>query len=278
MGLFDLFSGSDQRKASRDAIAQIQASQQQATDALNQGKEQGLQAVDQGQDASLDELSRGFGDARNEYSAASDLYTPYATTGLNAFNLYADATGVNGADGVTRARAAFTDSPGYTKMVDDATDATARKFSALGALGSGNTVQAVTDRASDLADRSYQEYLGNLDNVAKTGYSATGAQAGLTKGIGDLYAQESSAKSGVDQSSAASRVGIDAGTAGNLASTYTTDGNNIAGYTYKAGMADQDASKNLWNAVLGIGNVGASILGAKAGGAGGFAKLAGLAS
>lgn len=192
--------------------------------------------IQQGEDKSLAALGKGFDAARGSYGDAIKLYDPYRETGLKAWGQYADASGVNGQEGYDRSVGSFRASPGYQWQVDQATDAVARKQSALGALGSGNTMTAITDRASNLADQEYDDYLGRLKGISDVGYTATGAQAGLTKGIGDLSATQGAAEAGVYGDSTRMGVGAIDGTR-----------HGISSAVYGGMMAGQNAAANRWN-------------------------------
>lgn len=232
-------SGKAGRLASIWTATYLQDQQKGIDDRINQGRE-----------ASLGALGKGYDAARASYGDAAGLYEPYRTTGLDAWKQYADATGVNGQEGYARSEGLFKASPGYRGMVDETTDAVARKQSALGALGSGNTMQAIADRASALADREYSSYLDRLKGVSDVGYGATGAIAGLTKGIGDLYGQQGRDEAGVYGDS--TRLGV-------LGQQNTTQG--IANAVQGGMLAGQEASANRWGLGMGLANLGASLFG-----------------
>src|SRR5215217_781591 len=197
MGLMDIFSGSAGRKAAMTTAQQLAQTQSQINNMLGQGKGEAygfidesqplsLQALDTGFARAQDALGRGYADANKYYGDAAAKFNPYAETGLKGFNLYADALGINGPGGNTNAVGAFKAGPGYQWAVDQATDAIARKAGSLGTLGGGNTMAAISDRAGHMADQEYDQWLGRLQGVGQTGYNATGAQAGLMRGQGDL--------------------------------------------------------------------------------------------
>lgn len=185
-------------------------------------------------------LGSGFDAARGSYGDAIKLYDPYVQAGQNALGVYQGSLGLGGQAGYDSAVGAFHTSPGFEKRVNLATDAVARQASATGALGSGNTMQAVTDRAYDLGDQEYTGWQQNLAGLGQMGLTATGQQAGLTKGIGDLYAGEGQAKSGVYTGLAGLGVGANNQTAGLVSGAWNNYSNHI-----------DDVSKNTWG--LGIG-------------------------
>lgn len=234
-----IFSGRAGRLASIAAGMRLQETQDQVDQRIQSGKKSALTA-----------LKGGYGAANKDYDAAIDLYDPFVTAGRKAWDQYGDASGINGQEGHDRAVANFRAGPGYEWQVDQATDAVARKQSAIGALGSGNTMAAITDRASHLADQEYDDYLSRLDNIGKTGFAATGAQAALTQGKGDLDAQYGRDKAGVYGD--ATRLGV---------ATLSDTGHAIAGTLKDGMMAGQEAAGNRFGAIMGGVNLVAKLLG-----------------
>lgn len=235
MGLFS-------NKANR--IAAYEASQ-----IVNANRDKSLALLDKAEKNSLGALDRNYDAARGAYESAYGLYTPYAKTGGSAFNLYANALGVNGQAAADAARSSFRESPGYQYMVDQATDQTARKMSALGALGSGNTIAAVQDRAANLADQEWGDWLSGLSGLGQIGYNAANNQAALTKGIGDLYADQGRGE-----------AGIYGNFAGMGSSTLMNSANSLANLRMQA-LGNGNAQANAWNLGMGAAGLGASLLG-----------------
>lgn len=206
--------------------------------------------IKSGQKSSLAALDTGYRGARQDLTRALGRYQPYADTGLSALGQYSDATGLNGQEGYDRAVGSFRASPGYDWQVEQATDAVARKASALGALGSGNTMAAITDRASNLADQEYDDYLDRLSGLTELGYTATGAQAGIDQDMANLNAQKGRDKTGVYSNFTGMAVNSRADTADRIASA------RLGGM-----MAGQNAAANRWNMGMSLANLGAGFAG-----------------
>jgi hypothetical protein len=244
------FSGKAGRRAAMAVMDDLGKSQNEIDRRLLNGRK-----------ASIDTLSGGYTAARKLNDKAIAQFDPYATTGLKAFDQYADATGVNGQEGYDRAEGNFRASPGYDWQVDRATDAVARKASSLGALGSGNTMTAITDRASHLADQEYDDYLTRLDGIGKMGFAADTAQAGLYQTRADMRTRLGQDKSNVIQ---------------NFANMSTNTFQNTAmarAEALKGGMlAGQNAAANRWGAGMSLLSTLAGFAGSSTGG-----KLLGLA-
>lgn len=236
-----LFSGSSQRRLAMWQIGEAQK-ERERNDAL----------IAEARGQALNEIGSGVDQAAPYYTGAIERFTPWATTGLNAYNTLAGSYGINGQAGNDSAVAAFRASPGYQWNVDQSTDAVARKQSAMGMLGSGNTMTAIQDRAHNLADQEYGKWQSGLNTLAGIGYNATGQQANLERGIGDLYAGAGAQRGNVWMQGAGLNVGSN--------NNYL---NSISQSAQTAGRAGQDAlASNLNFGINALGTVlgGASSL------------------
>lgn len=264
-----LFSGKSARNL---AIWQNQNAQEiQAKQAaeLAAGRTAGLGAIDAAEPLSLAALTGGYGQARDQFTRAESYYDPFVQAGRTGLSGYMDAVGVNGPTGNTQAVANFRASPGYEYMRNQATDAVARQGSALGILGSGNTMAAISDRAGNMADQEWDDHLGQLRGLADMGMQATGAQAGIRQGLGGLYAQEGRDVSSIYGDNAARRAGIHTGTAALTSGTLGDLGRIQYQATDQAAQAGQKVKENIFGAVMGGLSLGSNLLGSWMGGAGG---------
>jgi hypothetical protein len=164
-----------------------------------------------------------------------DAYKPLSALGQKyggATDLYLDALGVNGAGGADRAKSAFTVGPGYQFQQDEAAKIAANKAASLGIAGSGNTLQAISDRAQNIANTEYGSYLDRLASFVNPELSATsGAASGIASGyksLADLYY----------------------GQGRDIAGAYGTNANQVGSVeAARAGLADTDAARRA--AILG---------------------------
>jgi len=223
MGFFDsltdIFTGNSAKKAAAENKANLEAARTRGTDTLTGAKTESLAALD----------------------AARGYYDPLAAKYGKASDLALDALGANGAGGNERAVSAFQASPGYDWSVDQALEGVNRKAAALGIAGSGNTLAALTDRASNLANQEYGSWLDRLQGYVSPEMAATGAQAGYT-----------AVKVPVISNTANSIVGLDQNTVKGV-----NDQNTQAANAALAG------SKNIWDVGLNIAKLGTSLLGGK---------------
>lgn len=248
--------------------------------ALAAGRTGALSALDTGQTAGLAALGKGYESARPEYETAIAQFDPWVNAGKGALQTYQGSLGQGGQEAIDAATGQFRASPGYQWRVDQASDGLARKASALGALGSGNTMAAISDRAGHMADQEYSGWQDRLNGLSTQGLQGAGAQAGLYKGIGDLGVQLGRDEAGLHGQYAGLRSGVYTGTGGQEASAlqgYTgMHANNIAnlsntvvGAGSGAMMAGQTAAQNRTNLGMQGLSLGASLLGG-AGGLGGL--------
>lgn len=208
-----LFSGSSARRIGAYNAIQAADAEQRAAGLLASAKTDALGAIGQGRTSSLAAIGQGYDRAAPEYQNAIARYDPWAEAGRGALATYQNSLGQNGAAGNAAAVAQFQASPGYQYQVDQATDAVARKASALGALGSGNTQAAITDRASNLANQEYGGWQDRLNGLSDTGLRATGQQASLQQGLGNLYAQRGRDESSIYTNAATGEAGVHTGLA-----------------------------------------------------------------
>jgi hypothetical protein len=89
-------------------------------------------------------------------------FDPSIATANTGAGLYADALGINGAEGNGRATGAFQAGPGYGFAMDQGLQGVTRAASAGGMLASGNTMNAAQKYGQGLANQEYGNWLGRL--------------------------------------------------------------------------------------------------------------------
>jgi hypothetical protein len=173
---------------------------------------------DRQQIGQLNAQNQGYiNDYANQYGGTFDAATQRSTTGANA---YADAVGINGADGYTRATNAFQTGPGYQFALDQAQTAAERAASAGGYTASGNLALALQNNAIGMANQAWQSHLGNLapyntmemqglENRAGIGSQIVNARTGINS------AQQDRLQAGVNNRMG--MIGNLLGAAGNIA-------------------------------------------------------------
>ena len=220
--------------------------------------------------------------------------------------LYADAMGVNGAEGAARAKAAFFAGPGYQANLDTAIEALNRRRNAAGSLLSGNADADAIKLGSDHANNTWQAWLAGLSPYNNLNLSAASGVADAGKTLGNLGVTEANllneagrAKSAVATGQGNSLADIANRYFGGLAGFDTAEGSALAGNATNAGnainsaalniapqitstykdeaAAEMAASKAFWEALMGGANMALKASGVGGFGAPGF-NLGGTAS
>lgn len=223
MGLFtDIFSDKPAEEAAKAKALGFQNANTSATGALNTGQ------------ASADAL---YGQAFTPFSALYDKgsndYSKYS-------GAYADATGVNGAEGIARGGSTFKALPGYSGGLTTGIDAVNRGAAARGLLGSGQTSADEIKFASDYDANHYKDYLSSL--VPGLSTSGNLMTTGATGGAGVLGA----------------RAGADLGVAGQKAQYGYNAATGTGNANADAALAPYSSSKNFWSALAGAASIAAA--------------------
>jgi hypothetical protein len=226
MGIFDIFTGAPAKEAAEKNSAALASNKVEGTGILNNAQTYSL----------------------NSLSKAGDMYAPLSQKYGGATNLGLDARGVNGPEGNARAVGAFQAGPGYQYSVDQALDQTRRAAARDGSLSGGNTLAALSDRAGNMANQEYGNWLSGLDKYISPELAATTGQATAEAG----------------------KVPVYQGTANSLVGLGTNTTNQINQQNTQAANAQMQGSGNLWNfglnALTGLasgGFGGTSLLGGK---------------
>lgn len=217
MSLFDAFTG----KAAKQAAAKNY-------DIYSNLKPENLGYLDKGLEGSLGALDQ----ANVPFEA---LAAKYGKGG----DLYLDATGANGQDGLTRAKGIFTSTPGYTEGLDMSLDALDRRAASRGMLASGNTVADTTDLATNYANQKYGDFVSRLAPTISPEVAGIQGQANTSTAAAGLIANDASQRVNVANTTAAGQSGA-----------------NTA-----IGQAEQAGSANLWNFLLNGAKLGAGFWG-----------------
>ena len=241
----------------------INAGRADALSALGQGRTQGLNALGTGYD-------QARGDLGEQFTGAIGRLDPWNTAGQGALAAYQGSLGLGGDGARDAAVASFREAPGYRYAVDQATDSIARKASALGALGSGNTMTAISDRAQNMADQGYKDWQGQLAGLSDRGQQAAGTQAGLQGQYGTALANLGQGQARDTASLWGDTAAREAGTIGNFSGmgvgALGQFGDTLIGAGTGAMLAGQQAAQNRMNFGMNLANLGAGLAGRYMGG------------
>lgn len=164
---------------------------------------------------------------------------------------YGDATGANGAAGLSRANALYQADPGYNGGLTTGIDQVMRTNAAAGNLGGGNNSADEIKFASDYDNQKYSQYTAALAPYLGANQSAISGQAGVLS------------------NEAGTNTAIAGQQAQNSYNSAVGSGNAQA----QAALAPYSASQNFWGALTGLGGTAL-----KASGVGGFAPAGSAAS
>lgn len=178
MGFFSDLFGKSQRRDYENADRQMRGE-------IAAGNAQAVGALDTG------------------FDKAAGYYQPFRDQGLRGYDQYADAIGINGADGYGRAKTAFDADPfavGEQSAADNALMRMFRGYNAQGMGNSGANRAAVSRAASDRYGQRVTDYRNRLMGLGQQGYDASGAlgamayntgaqKAGIHSGQGQQFAQ-----------------------------------------------------------------------------------------
>jgi hypothetical protein len=292
MGFFDFLSGSD------DAERAAEANRAAAQDAYNRSgslagtyQTGALGQLGQGLTSATGALNTGLANQLGAYSSALGSATDAGRAGIAAYaplsalgSKYGGATtsllnalGVNGPGAFNVSIDQFRNSPGYQFQQDEAERAAGNAASKLGIAGSGNTLQAISDRAGKIADTTWgQNFLQPLSQFISPELQATAGAAsgvaGANQNLANIYQNYGQQTGGAYGANAAGLAGLYSGAGesganvlGNIYGGQTQASQNLAtgniqanNLVAQAGM--QDAS-NFWNL---LGNLGKGVTAAAA--------------
>jgi hypothetical protein len=260
-----LFSGTSGRNAAIYSAGLAQQNQNTINDILAAAQNNALGQINNGLSSSLGALSSGYSNATDQYNSAISRLNPWTNAGTGALSTYQNAIGLNGTDGNSAATSTFQASPGYRYSVDQATDAVARKQSALGMLGSGNTAQAISDRAQNMANQEWGSWLDRLNGLSSQGQQSATTQSGLQSSLGNLYAQQGRDTSGLYTNAATNSANTITGTGNSMANAQQQFGNTIQSLAGSASQAGSNAAANRLGALVNAGSTFSKLLGSLAG-------------
>jgi len=214
---------------------------------VNQGYDTALGALDTGQQA----LESGYGAAKDTktriagqmgdvaqqgFNAQSDMWTPWTVPGLNAYQNM--DTLLNDPNGYNTILQKYQSSPQFQFQLKQATDAVQRSAAATGNRLGGAQLSALSGRANDVANQSFNGWLDRLQQMAQTGFNA---QANLSQAQNNLTTGRTNALQYGDTSA------LDVGM-----------GKDVLGINQQRGDIGINRGQDMANLALGRGTIGAN--------------------
>jgi hypothetical protein len=233
-----------------------------STGAINTGFGDARTALDAGYggafsnlNAGADAARAGFDRARGDLSGAVGAFDDLAGLGRKygaATSLYQDSLGVNGAEGIDRARGSFVPSLSYDFNLNQGLDAINRARNARGMANSGNTDRDAQEYGAGLASRElggWQDRLAGFINpeLAAVSGAATGRAGAMTNlanvGLREADFEAAHGARGADlaRGQGTAIAGLDTGRAGMLADLAQRYGTGMYGAHTGEGAASAGA-------------------------------------
>ena len=236
--------GSKRNKSARKALEEAN---RVAGINVNQGYDTALGALDTGQQAlesgygaakdTKERISGQMGDvAQQGFDAQSDMWTPWTVPGLNAYQNM--DTLLNDPNGYNTILQKYQSSPQFQFQLKQATDAVQRSAAATGNRLGGAQLAALSGRANDVANQSFNGWLDRLQQMAQTGFNA---QTNLSQAQNNLTTGRTNALQYGDTSA------LDVGM-----------GKDVLGINQQRGDIGINRGQDMANLALGRGTIGAN--------------------
>ena len=236
--------GSKRNKSARKALEEAN---RVAGINVNKGYDTALGALDTGQQAlesgygaakdTKERISGQMGDvAQQGFNAQSDMWTPWTVPGLNAYKNM--DTLLNDPNGYNTILQKYQSSPQFQFQLKQATDAVQRSAAATGNRLGGAQLAALSGRANDVANQSFNGWLDRLQQMAQTGFNA---QSNLSQAQNNLTTGRTNALQYGDTSA------LDVGM-----------GKDVLGINQQRGDIGINRGQDMANLALGRGTIGAN--------------------
>lgn len=154
-----------------------------------------------------------------------ELGAPYTAFGQSGIKPLQDLLGLTAGSTPASQQAALAGTPGYQFALQQGLQSTKAQATAMGMGLSGNTLAALDQYSTGLADQTYQQRVGNLEGVVGVGQAAAAGQAAnIGQGaanIGNIQMAQGQTQAGIAMNQGAAYSNILGNAAGQYA-TYNT--------------------------------------------------------
>lgn len=221
------------------ARSDISGATPQAIAALMRGETLGAGALTGAQDPALAALNFGVDTAKGAYAPLQAAAGRYGAAGGEASQASADALGLNGPEGLARAKATFQATPGFEFQLGTGVDALTRAANVGGMSAGGNVLAEAQKFGSGLAAQEFDKYrqalagreqlYGGLESGALSSAGGGISTAGLTGGT---------AGANILTGTGGRLADLYSTTGGRAADVYGTEGRSLADLASKGGLAE----------------------------------------
>lgn len=230
-----------------DQYAPPQYGLQGAQSAINQGTTNASQSINtglglasgalmQGQNQALAGLAGTQQQVSGLFNQGRAALQPFAKTGVQANDLQAALSGALGPEAQKAAFANYQESPGVDYARSQAEKAITRNASALGGLGGGNVMSELMRNAVGTYLQDFGNQFNRTGQVADRGFSAAGAQAGLSAQEAGLQGQLGQFGAQIPLQTGQNIADLNTAAYGNVAGMQYGAGNNVGGLRYQTGQ------------------------------------------
>lgn len=227
-GIFDSILGGGSTDQNRQINRQTQNAQ--------------LGYIDQGQTEANKDIRFGMRQAVPAINQGVQAFQPWQSAGVQGVSMIPNALGLGGQEGYDAAIGAFQNSPGFQAALDRANQNVLRNNAQMGNVASGATGIALSDRARELQNLDYNNWIQNLFNLSGQGLQGAGGMASGLTNLANLWRGGSQDLANVATGAAANRSNI-AGQYGQNQATLNNqaDANNAAKWAAILNLGGQAA-------------------------------------
>lgn len=246
MGLFDIFSSSDENKQLKRGYAAQQQNNKKAVSSVKQGTTSGNAALNQGKTEANAALTSGNAQAQAAYAKSLPSWQALQGAGQAGIDAYGNLLGLGGAD----MQAALEKIPGYQFALDQGLQGLDRTANARGMLKSGNNTIDILKFAQGLANQNYFNYANLFTPYFGLGQNAAQGLSNVYGQMGNSFNDLGQNTANIDAATAARLSANNIGQGNTLADIYTGQGNQANNYYTNVANANNAANQNQWNALL----------------------------
>lgn len=239
-------------KGYKTSRADAKAGFGQARKDIGQWRGKALDSLRGGYGDAIDSLQQGYGQAIDTQRGAIAGWDPLVERGLAGYDMLNNAMGLNGQAGRDAALEAFQEGPGYQWNVDQATEQTARAANKYGGLYSGNTSEATTRLASNLANQEYGSWLQRLQPYQAASQAAIAGQVGSTEKLGDIQSAQGRGVAALQSDLAQQQAGVWQNSGTQLASNASNQGQFLANQGTQYGQDQASLAVNKGQTLAGL--------------------------
>lgn len=182
-------------------------------------------AANKAASATEDAANKALRGQEEALAQQKELGAPYTAFGQSGIKPLQDLLGLTAGSTPASQQAALAGTPGYQFALQQGLQSTKAQATAMGMGLSGNTLAALDQYSTGLADQTYQQRVGNLEGVVGVGQAAAAGQAAnigqAAANMGNIQMAQGQSLAGIAMNQGAAYSNILGNAAGQYA-TYNT--------------------------------------------------------